>query len=214
MRSRKKKILGLVLASSIALCLVGCRQQITMPLITDVTTNMLVIDENGTVTSLVVADFDKDYYVEEELAEMIEAELIEFNESESTSSLNGQPAVLSDMYRTNGKIVVQYTFANGRVFAKYQTTALDCFTGTVREAIAEGYLQDVTLLSVGKGKVLDLSANEKVLEKQIVIWQGSMPVMALSNPQYISENVKLSEADNHTMQIQGAEGEYGFCILK
>ena len=65
MKSRKTKILGLVLAASIAFCLVGCSEEVAVPQITDVTGNMLVIDELGAVTSFVVADFEKDYYVED-----------------------------------------------------------------------------------------------------------------------------------------------------
>ncbi|MBQ7360382.1 MAG: hypothetical protein IJW63_09835 [Lachnospiraceae bacterium] len=215
MKSRKTKVFGLVLTASIAFCLVGCAQEIQMPQITDVTEDMLVVDELGVVTSFVVADFDKDYYVEDELATMILDELKEFNtKMQEFVPSDVLPAVLNDTHRAEGKIVVQYTFANGTVYGQYQIGELDCFTGTVADALSAGYLEGAKLLSVGKGKELDLTTNDKVLDKQIVIWQGSTPVLALSNPQYISENVELSEIDGHTMKIQGAEGEVGYCIMK
>lgn len=214
MKSRKKKIFGLVLAASIAFCLVGCSKEIVAPQITDITESILVIDELGTVTSYVVADFEKDYYVEDELAEMIREELVLFNEQmQGYVSGDSQPAILADTYRYDGKIVVEYVFANGYVYGQHQVKKPDCFTGTVSEALAKGYLDKEVLLSVKKGKELDVTTNDKILERQIVIWQGNTPVFVMAKPEYTSANVTLSE-DMHTLKIQGAEGEYGYCIMK
>lgn len=214
MKSRKTKILGLVLAASIAFCLVGCKQEVTVPQITDITGNMLVVDEAGVITSYVVADFDKDYYVEEELASMITEELISFNEEmQGFVSDDMEPAILSDTHRFDGKIAVKYIFANGYVYGQYQLDKIDCFTGTVEEAIRKGYLDMTKLLSVKKGKELDVTTNEKILNRQIVIWQGDVPVFVMAKPEYLSANVTLSE-DMHTLKIQGADGEMGYCIMK
>ena len=214
MKSRKTKILGLVLAASIAFCLVGCAEEFTVPQITDVTQDLLVIDESGMVTSYVVADFDKDYYVEEELAEMILEELAPFNEAlRGFVPSDVMPAVLSDTHRFDGNIVVKYIFANGYVYGQYQLDKKDCFTGTVGQALEKGYLNQAKLLSVKNGKQLDVTTNEKILERQIVIWQGEIPVLVSGKPEYLSANVTLSE-DMHTLKIQGAEDEYAYCIVK
>jgi len=213
-KSRKTKIFGLVLTASIAFCLVGCAEEFTVPQITNITEDLVVIEESGTVTSYVVADFDKDYYVEEELAEMILEELVPFNEKlKGFVPSDVMPATLSDTYRFDGKIVVKYSFANGYVYGLYQLKPLDCFTGTVKQALEKGYLDEAKLLSVKKGKELDVTTNEKILERQIVIWQGKVPVFMHGKPEYLSANVTLSE-DMHTLKIQGAEGETGYCIMK
>lgn len=214
MNSRKKKILGLALTASIAFCLVGCSEEVTVPQITDITDNMLVVDEAGVITSYVVADFDKAYYVEEELASMIKDELISFNEEMAEFVPDDcQPVILSDTYRFNGKIVVEYSFANGYVYGQYQLEKMDCFTGTVEEAIQKGYMEMAMLLSVKNGKELDVTTNDKILDRQIVIWQGIAPVFVMGRPEYLSPNVTLSE-DMHTLKIQGAAGEMGYCIMK
>lgn len=214
MKSRKTKIFGLVLAASIAFCLVGCSEELTVPEIADVTEDLLVIDESGMVTSYVVADFDKDYYVEEELVEMILEELATFNkELKGFVKSDVAPAILSDTHRFDGKIIVEYIFANGYVYGQYQLDKLDCFTGTVEEAIRKGYLDSAKILSVKKGIEIDVTTNEKILNRQIVIWQGGVPVFVLAKPEYLSANVTLSE-DMHTLKIQGTDGEYGFCIMK
>ena len=214
MNRRKTKILGLVLTMAIAFCLVGCGEELVVPQITDVTQNLMVIEEDGRVTSYVVADFDKDYYVEEELAQMILDELGSFNEEwQGFVPSDIEPAILSDTYRFDGNIVVKYIFANGQIYGQYQLDKLNCFTGTVAQALDKGYLEKAKFISVKNGKELDLTANEKILERQIVIWQGDIPVFVLLRPEYISANVTLSE-DMHTLKIQGAEGEYGFCIMK
>ena len=214
MNSRKKKIWGLTLSAFIAFSLTGCVGGIDVPQIEFVTEDLLVIDKSGTVTSYVVADFDKDYYMEEELASMIMEELIPFNkEMEEFVPNDVTPAILSDTYRYEGKIVVQYVFANGYVYGQYQLEETDCFTGTVEQALKRGYLDNVKLLSVSKGKELDATTNDKILNRQMVIWQGDVSVFVMDKPEYLSANVTLSE-DMHTMKIQGADGEMGYCIMK
>ena len=214
MNRRKTKILGLVLTMAIAFCLAGCEQEIHIPTREEITENINVVSEDGTVISYMVADFEKDYYVASELEEMILEELVDFNlDMQNEVPKDRQPAILNGTHTSNGKIVVEYTFATGKVYGQYQLLPLDCYTGTVSGAVKAGYLKDMKLFSVKKGKALDLTTNEKILEKQIVICQGSTPMFVLSNPEYISANVTISE-DMHTLEIQGAEGEYGFCIMK
>ncbi len=134
-RSARKGLLLLLSALLIAGMLAGCGGA-SLPEVVEQTS--LEISSGGKVRSLLISDFDKDYYNASELTNMAVNEAIAYNQLHPLG--NGREAVVVDgaeEFANGSKVRLTMTYADCATYAEYNREIL--FYGTVAEAVKEGY---------------------------------------------------------------------------
>ena len=175
-----KKIGLMLLSILISMALFGCEQEKS-----DETTT-LTIEKNGKVVSSIVEKFDKNYYMEDELKEMIAGDIAEYNASYGDKSVElDKISVSDDIARTTllHKDYESYAGFNGVTF----------FAGTVADAYNAGYsFDDITLQSlVEDGVSLDKSGILAKGNMHIVITDENITIRTFKDIAYMSGNVTL-----------------------
>ncbi|MCR5357222.1 MAG: hypothetical protein K6E63_07435, partial [Lachnospiraceae bacterium] len=98
------------------------------------------IDNKGVITHSIVESFDKDYYNEDELRSIIDAEVEEYGKEREKDC-----AKLESLEIKDGTATARMRFATYSDYAGFND--VDFFYGTVEEAIEKDYPTDVTLKS-------------------------------------------------------------------
>lgn len=141
---------------------------------TKVDKNTISVDQDGTVHSNLVGDFEKAYYDVPELTKMAMEEASEYNDAYSSSE---KAAVVVDKVEKSedgSKIYVNYTFENGEVFSNFAKEYYNggmLFYGTVKEASAAGYRMSAVALTNVKDKSMTTGSavENNVADKHILI---------------------------------------------
>lgn len=192
---RHFKRLLVVTAVCLVFCatvLAGCGQQETVYV--PVTSNTLEVTEEGRLIAYIVEDFDKDYYDINELKDMVNSEIAEYNKEKAALVTEaGRAPVLVDKVTMaedgSAKAVVALNFQNFAVYEDYMGE--EAFFGTVSEAIAAGYELEGVLKAVKNGEALIGDKLKKNGEKKILIVGDEVTVRTYSTVQYLSNNASL-----------------------
>lgn len=134
--------------------------------------NTLWVDKEGLVRLYLVDEFDeKAYFDVPELTRMAMEEAAKHNEQHSKS---GRTEVVVEKVEKNvadGKIRVNYTFADGNAFSEFNFIDGILFYGTVKEAKAAGYsLGNVALVNAKDGSMTTGTAVESsAADKHVLI---------------------------------------------
>lgn len=173
--------------------LAGCEQQekVYVP----VTSNTLEVTEDGRLIAYIVENFDKDYYDINELKQMVDSEIAEYNKEKAALVTEaGRAPVIVDkvMMAEDGsqKAVVALNFQSGAVYEDYMGE--EVFFGTVTEAIAAGYELEGVLKKVKNGEALIGDKLRKNGEKMILIVGDDVVVRTYNDVQYLSNNATLT----------------------
>ena len=168
---KKNRILGLML--TMLLCLSGCGS-------TDVIeTDTLSLLKDGTATYTIVSDFSDPAYDLEELKAMAQEEVTEY----------GTGVTISNAVVEEGVLHFEYTFDALSHYAAFMGTS--CYTGTVSQALKEGYKGDTKLLSVKDGSSVFMK-DEAVQGYKLFVWNEPVALRCSGNVMYHSSNVSLS----------------------
>ena len=194
-RQYKKITTYFLLMIIMMLAMIGCVPQ-EEKIVVPVTENTLEVTEEGALISYLVEDFDKDYYVLEELDAMVREEVAEYVADQGLVSESGeaQMAVESVFMAEDGskKVVVALRFANVSVYNDYYDT--DLFYGTVEDAVAHGYELNAALTHVEDGELFGREDEQKNKRRMILITEESVMIRLPKKILYVGTNVAVTEA--------------------
>lgn len=156
------------------------------------TEDTIVIGKKGTVEGVIVEEFDKDYYNQDELNQMITDEISAYNGG-------GEAVTLEKFEMTeDNKVYVSINYQTPADYKEFNEKEL--FVGTVLDAYNAGYTF-VDMAAVGEGSGLGA---EEILENgslKLVIFEEPVCVRVSGKIAYVSENV--TNIDKKEAKAQG-----------
>ena len=160
------------------------------------------IDKDGKVTNVLYEEFDKDYYSLDELTNMAEDEISDYNSEYET-----QRIMLSEANLLEDESVVKLTmdFESTSDYSFYNQ--VDLFYGTVEEARNSGYELNLNLVD-DKGEKIDPSIIDKNPDRHIIITNDKTNIKTPYNIQYMSKGVTCQgkkEAELHSVTAEYAQ---------
>ncbi len=193
---RKLMVAGLFIILCTGL-LSGCSQQ------TDVETSTVFIEKKGSVVSVDVEKFDKEYYEAEELENYIEKQVEEYGGKDG-----GVEKSSFDV--KDGKAKLKMRYDSYEDYANFN--GIEFYSGSVVTAQAEGYDFDTEFYSVSENlkeqKAVD---SEKVLEdddNKIAIIKANVDVSVPGKILYVSkQDTKVTAEDTVSITGEGANEE-------
>ncbi|MCR5304574.1 MAG: hypothetical protein K6E33_08440, partial [Lachnospiraceae bacterium] len=165
---------------------------------TDVTTT--VLNRDGSVRSIIIDSFDKDYYKVEELESMAGSRADEYNGLKGADSVK-----VGKVSEKEGKVTAELSFDSWEDYAGFNGVTF--FVGTVKEARDAGYEIPESLDSAdGSGSVI--SAFDLVNEhgdNHVVITDETVRLKTFSKILYSGEGVTLLSSKEAEVN-EGIEG--------
>ncbi len=157
-----RKVIMILLGLLLCMSVVGCGNN-------SATEAVLKIDKTGQVTSVLVEEFEQDYYNLGELEEMIRLEISTYNQEKAEERI---VLVSIEVIEGLAKAVIQY-----KDYTDYAAfTETQFFVGTVEEAVAEGINLNHVMLEAGKDNTVSHQQIRELIDYNLVVWQGDMPV--------------------------------------
>lgn len=184
MESVMKRKTAIIFSMILSFCLlVGCGNKL------EVEESTVYVDKDGSVISVDVESFEKDYYDEAELKDFIEEEV------KTYTSENGKKSVsLEDVTVEDATATLKLKYASAEDYSGFN--GIELYTGTVVKAMAAGYDFNVDFVSVEDGSVTGTATKEDVLENddyRIAIIKANTDVMVDGTILYVSsENVSVT----------------------
>lgn len=149
----------------------------------------IAIAKDGTVTSYLVEDFDKEYYDISELASMAITEAADYNTQNQTGEMVlvtvDKVEVLED---GSGKVMVTHKYNNSETFTDYNDSVL--FYGTVQEAVNAGYGLDA-VKSVKDDTILSEEELVQNAEKHVIITKEKVKIYCPEKVTHVSEGAAV-----------------------
>lgn len=187
-----KKLFSISLALlAIAGLLTGCGKSL------EADRDTVYVQKKGTVVSAAIADFDKDYYDEEELKKYID-ERVEGYQQE-----HGKDSVSIDKFSVEegvAKLFIKYAG-----YAEYEDfNGVTLFSGTVPQALAEGYrFDDAEFTEVKDGEAAGSADSKAVSETdaKVIILSEKVDVKVDGTIRYVSSQYTTIKAKD-TVSIQ------------
>lgn len=154
------------------------------------------IQKKGNVVSAAIADFDKDYYDEEELKNYIEERVSDYQEEHGKNTVN----------------IDEFSVEDGvaRLFIKYGSTEeyqnfndVTLFSGTIPQALAEGYSFEEDFTEIKDGEAAGSVKKDAVadLDAKVIILSEKVDVKVDGAIQYVSSRYTTMKAKD-TVSIQ------------
>lgn len=165
----------------------------------------LTITKEGRITSVLAGSFEKEYYDVEELREMIQLEVAQYNQKAGRQGIELQSLELNG---ENCVAVLNYQSAED--YASYNEVPF--FVGTVKEAVDAGVDLSVTLTAAGKDVAIGRAEIEAMEDYYLVVWYGDMPVATPGKICYYGDNLqilgsrKIVAADSGAQENNGQNG--------
>lgn len=174
---RKTFVFGL----AFLLLLVGCNT----PKLEDDQTN-LILNKDQSVLYTIVEAFDEDYYKLDELEQMANDEIQEYNKT-----ADGAEASLMSLIQEEEKVVMKLQFTDASAFTGM--IQLPLFVGTIDQALEEGYSLNVTLHNPAGDKTVSEEEIKAMGKRHIAILQDNVLVQCFGKILYISEGASIQE---------------------
>lgn len=141
------------------------------------------IGKNGEITAIIAEPFEKEYYTEEGLSQMILAETETYGE--------GRVSLLGiDQMEEAGKVIVTMQYGSAADYAAFNEVTF--FYGTVEQAQAEGYSPDTALVNE-KGESIQ-GGEDALSGKHVVIFSETMLVTVPTKVLYRSGGSTLVDS--------------------
>ncbi|RKM56020.1 hypothetical protein D6855_15435 [Butyrivibrio sp. CB08] len=165
-----------------ALVLCGCGQS-------KENVSTMTIDSEGKVSYVIFEDFSEDYYNIDELSQMAEKEIAEYNSEYISPKIALEGTELIEVEESTPIVKMALTFDSYSDFSNFNQESL--FYGTVKEAREEGYTISTGLVD-GKGEKLPDSYLEDHQDRHIVITNDRAHIKTPYNIEYMSNGVNLN----------------------
>lgn len=199
---------GLLLAS---LFLWGCGENEAAEGMAGQVSKLTAIEvmKDGSIVETITEDFDKDYYDEETLKNMVLGEIAEYNKTSGNAGIS-----IEKFENKKEKLTVRMKYPSAEVYTSYNTDEYNemfLFNGTVAQAYDAGQSFDITLKdikgenTVGKDELLAMG------DAKLLIATMPVHVKVPGKILYISENMTAdgkSEADMQPDENGEASGTY------
>ena len=146
------------------------------------------VSKDGVITSYIVESFDKPYYDQEEMKQMILSEVADYNREVGSSNVSVDKIVVEDNLAT-----VVMNFANAEDYGEFYGKTF--FIGTAKEAQDGGYDIDTVLSSTeDELETIGMSDMLTMTEYQILITDMKEPVTLNGKAAYVSDNTIYSNS--------------------
>ncbi len=183
MKRKTAIIFSMILSLSL---LAGCGSKL------DVEESTVYVDKDGSVISVDIESFEKDYYDESELKDYVKEEV------EDYTSENGKKSVsLEDVSVDDSTATLKLKYASADDYTNFN--GIELYTGTVVKAMAAGYDFNVDFVSVRDGSVTGTATRDEILENddyKVAIIKANTDVKVDGTILYVSsENVKVTAKD-------------------
>ncbi len=115
------------------------------------------VQKKGSVTSAAIADFDKDYYDEEELKKYVDERVADYQEQ------HGEDSVSIDKFSVEEGVAKLYI--NYKGYEEYQDfNEVTLFSGTVPQALAEGFDFNTEFTEIKGGEAAGTVSKDKITD--------------------------------------------------
>lgn len=163
------------------------------------------IQKKGSIIGAAIADFDKDYYDEEELKAFAEERVQEYQEE------HGKNSVTIDKFSVEeGTAKLYMKYAGYEDYQEFNEVTL--FSGTVPQALAAGFTFDTDFTKIKDGKAAGSVENTEVVDTdyKVVVLSEKVEVKVDGSVQYMtSDYTSLKGKDTVTVQVpeEAEDGE-------
>ena len=165
------------------------------------------VSKEGTVSLHIIESFDKPYYDQDELQQMILSEAADYNREVGAGNVSVEKIVVED-----NMAVVDMTYASAADYAGFQGGIF--FLGTAKEAQEAGYELNVVLSGAeDELKTIGMSDMLAMSEYQLLITDMKETVTLNGKAEYVSDNVIFSE-NRKTVAFGGEEGELAYVMYR
>ena len=169
-----------------------------------ISTNCVTIEEDNTVKAIIIEEFDKDYYSESELLDMVNQEAQDFNNKYGVGTMS-----ISDHQLTDGVITLALDFGSIEAYNNYMPDSV--FIGSVREAYDQGMDFNRSLWVVGKGEsTIGKNNLLNMGDEKLIVVNGAYTVRTPSNIKYYSQGMYILDANT----VMSTEDGIYFIIYK
>ena len=179
--------------------LTGCATQ------KDFTNTTLEIHKDGTLEHYIAENFEKDYYDQAELQEMIESEISDFNLTEGSEKVQ-----LKEVKMKEGMANPILTYQDASSYAGFNDVTF--FFGTIAQAYENEVDLNITLQSVKEDAQIEKEDVLQMGDSYILITEESMNIDTFHAIDYYSNNVTLNGKKEATITTQ--DGELAYIIFK
>lgn len=195
-----KKLFSICLAClAIAGLMTGCGKSL------EADRDTVYVQKKGSVTSAAIADFDKDYYDEEELKKYVDERVADYQEQ------HGEDSVSIDKFSVEEGVAKLYI--NYKGYEEYQDfNEVTLFSGTVPQALAEGFDFNTEFTEIKGGEAAGTVSKDKITDAdaKVIILSEKVDVKVDGTIQYVSSQYTTIKAKD-TVSIQlpedAADGE-------
>lgn len=155
------------------------------------------VQKKGTVVSAAIADLDKDYYDEEELKSYIDEKVEKYQEEHGKDSVE-----VDDFSVEEGTAKLFIKYAGCEDYEDFNEVTL--FSGTIPQALAEGYDFDAEFTAVEDGKAAGSVDKKKIvdLDAKVIVLSEKVDVKVDGTVQYVSSQyTAIKEKDIVSIQL-------------
>lgn len=186
----KKMIFVGLVCLMIAGLMTGCGKSL------EANRDTVYVQKKGTVVSAAIADLDKDYYDEEELKSYIDERVEEYQEEHGKSSVK-----VDDFSVEEGTAKLFIKYEGCEDYEKFNEVTL--FSGTVPQALAEGYDFDTKFTAVEDGKAAGSTDKKTIvdLDAKVIVLSEKVDVKVDGTVQYVSSQYTTIKGKD-TVSIQ------------
>lgn len=195
-----RKLISISLAClAIAGLLTGCGKSL------EADRDTVYVQKKGSVTSAAIADFDKDYYDEEELKKYIDERVADYQEQ------HGEDSISIDEFSVEEGVAKLYI--NYKGWEEYQDfNEVTLFSGTVPQALAEGFDFNAEFTEITDGEAAGTVSKDKITDTdaKVIILSEKVDVKVDGTIQYVSSQYTSMKAkDTVSIQLpeEAADGE-------
>ena len=161
------------------------------------------IQKKGSIIGAAIADFDKDYYDEEELKAFAEERVQEYQEE------HGKNSVTIDKFSVEeGTAKLYMKYAGYEDYQEFNEVTL--FSGTVPQALAAGFTFDTDFTKIKDGKAAGSVENTEVVDTdyKVVVLSEKVEVKVDGSVQYMSSDyTSLKGKDTVTVKVPEEAGD-------
>lgn len=174
--------------------LAGCKKGNLSLSLGDLNKNTIYVDDNGNTETVIVDDFEKDYYDKDELESFINEEITKYN------GVYGEDAVkLNDLDVKDMKVKAAFSYKDMDTYASF--SRMDAKFMTVKEAENQGLLPQ-TMLHARDGKEVDKSEILEKAEYKVVVLNEKYDVLVDGKIKYYTAALPIN---SRTVQTTGEE---------
>lgn len=171
-----RKAEKLLLLSACAVMLGGCSMKFSAE------EDSVYVNKKGEVLGAIVESFDKDYYDKDELEDMLEQAVVEYNAE------NGKDSIEVDSFKqSGGQIKVIMNYSNWADYAHFNDVQF--FTGKLSDIQGKNYGMNVSFVSRDGSHTTTLEEIDG--EYYVILLEEKIVVQTPGKIAYVSDNVTI-----------------------